>query len=378
MKCISCNFNVLSAFIVIPNAPMRAQVISKNLLAKDRKINLKIFKCERCGLVQLSKENYVADNYYNDYMMSRTYSSFSRHYQKSLSKDFVSFFDLKNKLIIDVGFGDGYFSLALMKQGAKVLGIEPSEVASKLAVRKGVRVVKAYVDDSFKLLKKADAFVACQVFEHTSNPKNLLANIKKFLKLGGYGMIEVPSLVKSLSDDRFYDFFPDHVAYYSPSSLCYMLQLNGFDVISIKHTANSEYITAYFKYTRVLGLESNAQILFASYKKELKEFFKRLKGKKIALWGAGAKGISAASFSNISNKDIVFCIDSDPNKFNHYLPGSHIRVVSPAILDKEKVDIVIVTAMMYRDEIVSTLMNKYKYDKSKIVVIAPRPMFIKR
>jgi 2-polyprenyl-3-methyl-5-hydroxy-6-metoxy-1,4-benzoquinol methylase len=360
----------------IPNAPRCVQVISEKDLKKDEKIFLKLNKCEKCTLVQLSRENYVNVNYYNDYIMSRTCSAYSRKYQRNLAKDFISKFDLKNKLIIDIGCGDGYFALSLKNQGARVIGIEPSSVAYNLAIKKGIKTIKAYVDDDFNFNKKVDAFVACQVFEHVSYPGKLLKNIKKFLQPGGYGLIEVPSLIKSIHDSRFYDFFPDHVAYYSPTSLSYLLQLNNFDVLDVKHTANEEYITAFIRYSIHSRNDLDIQDHFFSYKKQFQTFFKKISGKKIAIWGAGAKGIASMSFSNIYENKIVFCVDSDPNKLNYYLPGSHIKIVSPDMINKERVDIVIITAMMYRDEIISTLIKKYKYNKSQIAVISPNLRFI--
>ncbi|QQG40396.1 MAG: methyltransferase domain-containing protein [Candidatus Levyibacteriota bacterium] len=376
MRCISCGFEKLSTFLEVPNAPMRVQVISEKNLQRDKKNDLKILKCEKCTLIQLSDKNYVVNDYYDDYIMSRTYSPHARKYLKGLAKDFISFFDLKNKLVVDVGCGDGYFVYALLKAKSKSIGIEPSDVATRLAKDKGVKVIRDYVDDKFKLDQKADAFVTLEVFEHISDPKKLLTNIKKFLKVGGYGLVEVPSLVKTLRDNRYYDFFPDHVAYYSPTSLSYMLHLNGFDVFSVKHSPDENYLIAYFQYTNKSGLGNNIQKQFIDYRSQYKKFFRNIANNKIALWGAGAKGISSISFSNIPKDAIVFCVDSDPNKWGTYLPGSHIPVASPDALKKEDINVVVVTAMAYVDEIVSTLQKKYNFKKNQIAVITPEPMFL--
>ena len=376
MKCISCGYGSLKNFLKVPGAPMCVQVITGAHIKKDKKINLEILICEKCTLVQLSNKNYLKEGYYDDYIMSRTHSHFSKNYQTSLAKDFVETFNLKNKSIVDVGCGDGYFALALMRQKAKVLGIEPSDVACDSARQKGVKVIRGYVDDKFRLKGKMDAFVTCQVFEHISDPGKLLKNIKKFLKEDAYGLIEVPSVVKAIHDNRYYDFFPDHVAYFSPTSLSYLAQASGFDVISVKHTANDEYITAYLRLAKNSGLPKDFQKTFTSYKTEFRNFFDKLKNKKVAVWGAGAKGVSSISFSGIDVSNISFCVDSDPNKLGRFLPGSHIKIVSPESLHKNKQDVIVVTAMMYKDEIVSTLRKKFGYKKSQIAVIAPKPMFI--
>lgn len=375
MNCISCKNSQLSKFLTISKAPRNVQkLLSPSELITDKKITIKLLQCNRCRLVQLSNEEYVQEDYYEDYLMSRTYSAFSQKYQKDMAKSFVKRFSLKNKNVMEVGCGDGFFASQLLKFGAKVLGVEPSSVACAFARKRGVKVIEAYVDDKLKLDGKFNAFTACQVFEHISDPAELMKNIKKFLLPDSYGLIEVPSIVKAITDNRFYDFFPDHVAYYSPTSLSYMCEMNGFDVIEISHTVNDEYLTAIIRYQP--DKHGNEQATFSEYRSSYERFFKKLKGKKIVVWGAGAKGISSLSFSEINSKQVLFCVDSDPNKHGKYLPGSHIKVESPDMLIQERPDVVVVSAMMYKDEIISKLRD-YGFNKSQIAVIAPSPMFIK-
>ncbi len=193
------------------------------------------------------------------------------------------------------------------------------------------------------------------------------------MKPESFGLIEVPSLVKSLSDYRFYDFFPDHVAYYSPVSLSYLLKVNGFDTIDIRHTANGEYITAFFKRSSRDGIKIQTE--FDQYKNSFESFFKKLSQKKIAIWGAGGKGVAVMSFSNVSRENILFCIDSDPNKQGRFLNGS-IKIVPPRELINNRPEIIIITAMMYKDEIIHSLVKDFKFKKNQIAVIAPTPKFI--
>lgn len=381
MICIACGYSKLQKFLFINNAPTQVEVIRSERLADDKKMSITLLRCERCTLVQLSKENtvtFVSRHYYDDYLMSRSYSSFARSYLSGLAKDFVKTFGLQKKRIVDVGCGDGFFVSRLQHYGATAIGIDPSESACSLARKRGVTVLHDYVDDAFVFPKgKMDAFVSCQVFEHVSEPGKLLTNIKKFLKPTSYGLIEVPSLGKALMDDRYYDFFPDHVAYYSPTSLSYLLELNGFQVMAVRHTANDEYITAYFRRDEAKSDAINTQREFSAYKLSLQKFFRqRLKNKKIVLWGAGAKGIASISFADILKKEVMYCVDSDPNKYGRFYPGSHIPVVSPETLRNDRPDIVVITAMMYRNEIIETLKKKYKFSPAQIGVIGPIPRLL--
>jgi hypothetical protein len=155
-----------------------------------------------------------------------------------------------------------------------------------------------------------------------------------------------------------------------------MAQRNGFDVIAVEHTANNEYITAFIKRSKTPSeFARTLQTSFANYKNDFIGFFDKLKHKKVALWGAGAKGISLFSWTDIDSGYIQYCVDSDPNKWGKYLPGSHIQVVSPTHLKENPVDYVIVTAMMYRDEIIYAV-KKFGYSEKRIAIIAPSPKFL--
>ncbi len=344
-------------------------------IKKRTKVTLKLYKCDRCTLVQLPDTYKLDEDYYDDYLMSRTYSAFSKKYQSWLAHEFVEKFSLQNKKVVDVGCGDGYFAAFLKDHGAVVTGIEPSKTAARMARERGVQVIEKYVDDGLSVKQKFSGFTTCQVFEHIREPGKLLTNIKKFMENESYGLIEVPSLVKSVHDRRFYDFFPDHVAYYSPTSLSYMLDINGFEVVDIVHTANEEYISAFFR----LGSRESLDLQkgFAGYKTQFEVFLKKLKKKKVAVWGAGGKGPALLSFSGIEAADIAYCVDSDPNKQGKYLLGE-IPVRHPDALAEGGVDIVLVTAMMYNEEIIKILKNKYSFQDDQIAVISPYPRFLNK
>ncbi len=141
MECISCGSVKLVQFLKIPNAPQFVERLLTVATGKNKKITLVLYQCSQCLLVQLPRKFYVQDEYYEDYLMSRTYSAFSRKYQSTLAADFIKLFNLKKKSILEVGCGDGFFAKQLMNNGAKVLGIEPSRKAVLLAKKRHVPVL---------------------------------------------------------------------------------------------------------------------------------------------------------------------------------------------------------------------------------------------
>lgn len=376
MKCIACSSTNLSLFIALKNGPATTQVLTQEAVEKDRVLSMRVYQCRQCMLVQLARNAVVDSIYYKEYAINRLFSSFSNKYQRLIAKNFVNQFKLKGKLILEVGCGDGYFAKLLLRSGAKILGIDPSERACRMAKKRGINVKCAYIDRKLQLKQKFSAFTLCQVLEHMRNPVEFLSIIKQFIVPKGYGLIEVPSITKTLVEKRFSDFFPDHVAYYSHVSLAYVLEAAGYTVIDIHHAMNDEYLSATVQINDNIADGSKSYKNLKIYLTKVQRFFKKYKKKKIIMWGAGIRGISLIAYSNIKKGAIRYCIDSDPDKRGRFLPGSHLEVVGPGILNSEPFDLIVITANLYVEEIKTEIREKYKYNK-EIAVLFPEPMLVK-
>ena len=79
------------------------------------------------------------------------------------------------------------------------------------------------------------------------------------------------------------------------------------------------------------------------------------KGKKIAAFGAAAKGNVFLNYCGFNSNDIIFVGDDTPFKQGKFLPGSHIPVVGQEALDQYQPDFVIILPWNFRDEIVEKL-----------------------
>lgn len=378
-KCIICGNKKTKTLIEISNAPVYVQrLLNKNETEKDKKISLTLLFCNKCKLCQLKKENFIGRDYYSNYSwLPVSYSKQMQTYQKWLAKDFVKYFNLKGKFAFEIGCGDGMFTSFLNKNGLRTIGIEPSKSLYNLAKKK-IKVLNQYLDKKTSLkTKHYDAFVSRQTFEHLENPSKVLRDAKLYLKPDGVGLIEAPSFLTIMKDNRYYDVSREHFAYYTKYTLQYLLTINNFEVIKIFSTANDEYLTAYFKnndyYSDELRLFSANYI---NYKNSVRKLFNLHKNKKIAVWGAGGKGIALLSMCDISPRNILFVIDSDPYKKNKYTPGSHILIKSPKEVNFKKLDLIVISAVMYQDEIIEELKTKYNYP-NKIAIISPKPHIIK-
>jgi hypothetical protein len=89
-------------------------------------------------------------------------------------------------------------------------------------------------------------------------------------------------------------------------------------------------------------------------KRRLVEFLVKAKnqGKRIAGYGAPAKGNTLLNYCGVRSDFIEFTVDRSPHKQGRYLPGVHIPILSPDALKDAKPDYVLILPWNLKDEIV--------------------------
>jgi hypothetical protein len=91
--------------------------------------------------------------------------------------------------------------------------------------------------------------------------------------------------------------------------------------------------------------------------------------RRVAAWGSGAKGL--ASLAEAGAEGIRYVVDSDPHKQGRLTPVTHLPVVGPGQLQTDPVDVLVLTALAYRDEIVEQLRGPLGFGGTIAVLGAP-------
>ena len=95
----------------------------------------------------------------------------------------------------------------------------------------------------------------------------------------------------------------------------------------------------------------------------------RDQGKNVFGYGAAAKGNTLLNFCGVKNDLIQVVCDVSLSKQGKFLPGSHLKVLSPDALVNADPDVVIIFPWNIANEIKSQLSSKLKGDVQYIVAI---------
>lgn len=137
--------------------------------------------------------------------------------------------------ILEIGCGMGRALSYFKGFGADVVGVEPSEHASKIAKEKGVPVINDYFEN-VTLKGYFDVVYIEQVLSHIPDHSAVLARSHKLLNPDGLIMVEEPNDYNAFQldlKDKYGEYWktPDHVNYFNFDSMRSSLKANGFDVV---------------------------------------------------------------------------------------------------------------------------------------------------
>lgn len=377
-KCLVCKHDLNESILELKEMPASAQDIPNiDQLDQDRGIDLNLFQCPHCGLVQFDCEPVA---YYRDVIRSGGFSTTmvelrNRQYQHLIQK-----YHLEGKRFIEVGCGRGEFLRVLKDFPVAAFGIEHRPELVKQANEQGLTVWERFTEREDTILdplenQKFDVFLSFNFLEHQPQPDVMLRCIYRNLTADGMGLITVPSFEYIMEHDGYYELIRDHIAYYTFETLEYLLESNGFMVLE-REMVNRDTLSVIVKKKplieeaadshKVVPLNlktlADSRIVIAD---EIEQWIKALKAaqKTVAIWGASHQGFTLAATTCLKD-EAEYIIDSAPFKQGKYAPASHLPIVAPNYFEQHPVDAILIVAPGYTEEIARIIANQFGRDTS--------------
>lgn len=347
--------------------------VHQNLVMNDRqaavdiqKGDLELVHCEQCGFVfnQAFNENKLS--YGEQYDNTQELSSIFKEHIQTLVHHLIFEKKVQNCTVSEVGCGKGGFIKLLIEKeqfNNKGYGFDPTYLGPQSLYEGRLKFEKTFYNEEASHLP-VDVVICRHVIEHIQNPLKFLQLIRKTLIHSPHARLffETPCLKWILKNQVIWDFFYEHCSYFTADTLSSIFERAGFHVESVKHVFGGQYLwleaTLSSSTNSLPQPEKEMGSWIEKYrtaeealKNSWKEQIQRLaKDHKLALWGAGAKGVTFANLIDPQHELIECLIDINPRKQSFFTPGTGHPIVSFEEAAKRGVNKAFVMNANYKQE----------------------------
>ncbi len=388
MNCRFCKTELTHVFIDLFNSPASNSFISKEQLNEPETFYpLKVYTCHQCFLVQVDEYKKSDAIFDSNYAYFSSYSTSWLAHAKAYTEQMVNRFGFStSSQVIEIASNDGYLLQYFKEKGIPVLGIEPTSNTAEVALAKGIKSVVDFfsVRLANQLISegiKADLLLGNNVLAHVPDINDFVGGMKIILARNGVITMEFPHLMQLVDKNQFDTIYHEHFSYLSFYTVQQIFAAQGlslFDVeelpthggslrIYAKHVEDDSKLIS-SNVAALLQKETEKGITNLEYyegfqqkafqvKLDLWAFLLEQKkaNKKVAAYGAAAKGNTLLNYCGIKNDLIDFVVDANPHKQGKLLPASHIAVVDENVLRIEKPDYVLILPWNLKEEITKQL-----------------------
>lgn len=377
MKCLNCQSSQVENFYFMKNAPVQSIVTinSYEEAVAIPKKDITLAFCKNCGFIFNSTFDTNIDHFTKGYEDQQGFSPTFTKFITEITQRFIDKYDVRNKDVIEVGCGKGDFLKLICKLGNnRGIGIDPAYVPGRSESDPNVKFIKEFYSEEHGNLQ-ADVIVCRHTLEHIHDTYNFIKTIRNSIGDDKEVLIlfEVPSIVRILKINAFWDIFYEHCSYFSERSLIQLFETNQFEVLDTYVEYDDQYLfleakTSHSKINSKLGEKEGIEQLskyiddfVTNINRQLSEWNelllkKKKQQKKVVVWGGGSKSVGFLTHFNHLGV-IKHVVDINPHMQGNYIPGIGIQYVGPEFLSEYKPDTVIIMNGIYKKEISQMLEN---------------------
>ncbi len=383
MKCRHCGNLLLHTFLDLGFAPpSNAYLTAADLSKPEKYYPLKIKVCDHCWLVQTEDYAQADELFSPDYAYFSSISSGWLAHAKAYAEQMMQLLQLsRNSLVIEVASNDGYLLKNFVAAGIPCLGIEPTTSTATEAEKLGIPVLQEFFCETLgKRLaaegKKGDLISGKNVYAHVPDINDFTLGLKSALKPSGTITLEFPHVMRLIESTQFDTVYHEHFSYLSLYTVNHIFQAAGLRIWDVEelpthggslriygcHQADfrptTNAVEALLRREAEAGLQTlspyvSFQARANKVKNDLLDFLVRQNraGKKVAAYGAAAKGNTLLNYAGIKPDLLPLVCDAASAKQGKYMPGSHIPILPPQAIQEARPDFVLILPWNISDEV---------------------------
>lgn len=386
-NCRVCGSKDLNSIIYLGNHNLHGNFVYKNYPhPPTRKIPIHLLKCGECHLVQLSHSVDPVILYDKYGYRSGTNEKMVKHL-RNLVFD-ITMYKSNIKDVLDIAAND----LTLLKTyfpDIKKIGVDPCNIGLEVEKDENTTFInkcypcqelkpkerfEIYPIPRFVKTNQFDVITCLGMFYDLNNPNEVAKNIADNLKDDGIAIIEVsywPEKMKKVAVD---ELVIEHVCFYSLSTLKRVFSQAGLNIFkAIKNDINGGSIQIWLSKQDLIVDENVKNIEIEEFndsldtmkpyqdfkdrverlKYNIQKLFKTLKKKRkvVHLYGSSTKGNVLLQLCELTNKDIPFAADRNPDKWGAKTLGSDIQIISEEESRKMKPDYYFCPIWAFKNEV---------------------------
>jgi SAM-dependent methyltransferase len=383
MKCRHCRTPLAHTFLDLGFAPPSNAYLNLADLSKPEKhYPLKIKVCGHCWLVQTEDYAQADELFSPDYAYFSSTSSGWLAHAKSYAEQMTQRLGLSSdSLVIEVASNDGYLLKNFIVAGIPCLGIEPTASTAAAAEKLGIPVLREFFGEALGTRltiegRQANLIAGNNVYAHVPDINDFTRGLKAALKPGGTITLEFPHVMQLIEHTQFDTVYHEHFSYLSVYTVSRIFQAAGLRIYDLEelpthggslriygcHQADSRPTTNAVETLLRRETEAGLQTLtpYASFqerankvKDDLLDFLikKKRAGKKVAAYGAAAKGNTLLNYAGVKPDLLPFVCDAAGAKQGKCMPGSHIPILPPQAIEQAQPDFVLILPWNIANEV---------------------------
>lgn len=401
MACRLCGQVGLNPILSLGKTPLANALLREDQLTDSETTwPLDLAWCPDCSLAQIT-ETVPPEILFSDYAYFSSFSDTMVAHARSIADRIREVRNLgPESLAVEIASNDGYLLQWYHKAGIPVLGIEPAQNIARVAIaERGVNTISEFFGEQLaKRLalsgQKADVIHANNVLAHVADLNGVVAGFAAMLKPNGVVVVEAPYLKDLLDHIEFDTIYHEHLCYFSLTALKRLFQRHRLSIVDV------ERLSIHGGSLRIFAVHAGSapvqpsveQVLrqeatwvrdaeyyktfgnkVESLRQQLIDLLKSIKadGKRIAVYGASAKGSTLLNYFGIGHDLLDFVVDRSTVKQGRYTPGTKLKICDPSRLVEDQPDYCLLLTWNFADEVLAQ-QTEYREHGGKFIVPIPQ------